>query len=121
MSSKASTTIGFERRFNKALAESDEEEFVARATGGRTPRPPNLDRIVELNRGPFVGAQPHLEPVREAAGATVLDVRPAEAFAAGHVQGGLNIPVSGTSFATRAGFVLAPDEPIVLHATSPGE
>jgi hydroxyacylglutathione hydrolase len=121
MSSKASTTIGFERRFNKALAGSDEEEFVARATGGRTPRPPNLDRIVELNRGPFVGAQPDLEPVRDAAGATVLDVRPAEIFAAGHLHGALNIPVSGTSFATRAGFVLAPDEPVVLHASSPDE
>jgi glyoxylase-like metal-dependent hydrolase (beta-lactamase superfamily II)/rhodanese-related sulfurtransferase len=121
MSSKASTTIGFERRFNKALAGSDEEEFVARATGGRTPRPPNLDRIVELNRGPFVGAQPDLEPVRDAAGATVLDVRPAETFAAGHLYGALNIPVSGTSFATRAGFVLAPDEPVVLHAASSDE
>src|SRR5437763_10968651 len=121
MSSKASSTIGFERRFNRALSQDDEEEFVARATGGRTPRPPNLERIVELNRGPCLGAQPQLEPVREAAGATVVDVRPVEAFGAGHVRGALNIPVSGTSFATRAGFLLAPDEPVVLHAASPEE
>src|SRR5207247_4776169 len=90
-SSKASTTIGFERRFNQALAQGDEEAFVARATSGRTPRPPNLDRIVDLNRGPFLGSQPELEPVREPAGATVLDVRTPEAFAAGHVAGALNI------------------------------
>ena len=121
MSSKASSTIGFERRFNRALRQEDEDEFVAQTTGGRTPRPPNLERIVELNRGPFVGAQPDLEPVPEVAGATVLDVRPADAFAAGHLRGALNIPVSGTSFATRAGFLLEPDESVVLHAGSPAE
>jgi hydroxyacylglutathione hydrolase len=121
MSSKASSTIGFERRFNVALARNDEEEFVAHATGGRTPRPPNVDRIVELNRGPFVGRQPELEPIRDAGDATVLDVRPSDAFAAGHVHGALNVPVSGTSFATRAGFLLGPEEPVVLHASSPDE
>jgi hydroxyacylglutathione hydrolase len=120
-SSKASTTIGFERRFNEALAQTDEDEFVARATSARTPRPPNLERIVDLNRGPFLGRQPDLEPVPEASGATVLDVRAPEAFAAGHVAGALNISVSGTSFATLAGFLLAPEEPIVLHAGSPEE
>ena len=121
MSSKASSTIGFERRFNRALSESSEEEFVLESSGGRAPRPPNLDRIVALNRGPFLGRQPELELVAEAGEATVLDVRASEAFAAGHVRGALNIPVSGTSFATRAGFLLEPEEPVVLHAASPDE
>jgi rhodanese-related sulfurtransferase len=49
---------------------------------------------------------------------TVLDVRPADAHAAGHVRGAINVPVSGSSFATRAGFVLDPDERVVLHASS---
>ena len=31
-----------------------------------------------------------------------------DALKAGHVAGALNISVSGTSFATRAGFLLAP-------------
>jgi len=121
MSSKASSTIGFERRFNRALSSASEEEFVADRTGGRAPRPPNLDRIVALNRGPFLGRQPELQRVPDAAGATVLDVRTADAFAGGHIGGALNIPVSGTSFATRAGFLLEPDEPVVLHAASPEE
>ena len=56
MSSKASTTIGFERRFNPALALATVETFVADSAGIRTPRPPNIGRIVELNRGPFLGA-----------------------------------------------------------------
>ena len=121
MSSKASSTIGFERRFNRALSGSSEEEFVLERSGGRAPRPPNLDRIVALNRGPFLGRQPELELVAEAGEATVLDVRASEAFAAGHVRGALNIPVSGSSFATRAAFLLEPEEPVVLHAGSPDE
>jgi hydroxyacylglutathione hydrolase len=121
MSSKASSTIGFERRFNHALARDDEDEFVERSTGGRSPRPPNLERIVELNRGPFVARQPDLEPLAAAGDATVLDVRPADLFAEGHVPRALNIPVSGSSFATRAGFVLGADEPVVVHAGSPEE
>ena len=121
LSSKASSTIGFERRFNRALSQASEEEFVADRSSGRAPRPANLDRIVALNRGPFLGRQPDLKAMREAGDATVLDVRTTGAFAAGHVRGALNIPVSGTSFATRAGFLLEPDEPVALHAASSEE
>ena len=64
MSSKASTTIGFERRFNPALAHDDVALFIAESTGASAPRPPNMERIVELNRGPFVGAQPDAERAR---------------------------------------------------------
>ena len=62
MSSKASSTIGFERRFNHAL-NVDQDEFVLERTNSSTPRPPNMDNIVELNRGPFVGAQEPLGTV----------------------------------------------------------
>ena len=75
MSSKASTTIGFERRFNHAL-QGDLTDFLAGALGHQPPRPPNMERIVELNRGPFVGAAAPLAPA-PMDGATVLDVRPA--------------------------------------------
>ena len=57
MSSKGSTTIGFERRFNRALAAEDVSAFVADSAAVTAPKPPNVERIVELNRGPFVGAQ----------------------------------------------------------------
>jgi glyoxylase-like metal-dependent hydrolase (beta-lactamase superfamily II)/rhodanese-related sulfurtransferase len=114
MSSKASTTIGFERRFNHALAE-EHSEFVGLALGPQPPRPPNMDRIVELNRGPFAGAQAPLNPVSDTGGAVVLDVRRAADFAAFHRAGAVNVPVSGSSFATKAAFVL-PERPIVIHA-----
>jgi hydroxyacylglutathione hydrolase len=121
MSSDPSSTIGHERRFNAALAVATVEEFIIDATSQNTPRPPNMERIVELNRGPFVGAAPPLGQVTDADGATVLDVRPPEAFADGHVPGALNVPVSGSAFGTKAGFVLRKDERIVLHASSPAE
>jgi hydroxyacylglutathione hydrolase len=118
MSSKASSTIGFERRFNRLVAVDDLAEFVADATGGSAPKPANSERIVELNRGPFVPAPPDVRPVGPAAAATVLDVRPAAEFAAGHAVSALNVPVSGSRFATKAGFVLSADEPVVIHAGS---
>lgn len=122
MSSKASTTIGFERRFNPALAFSDVAAFVAATAAVETPRPPNMERIVELNRGPFVGAQP--APVRLPAppeGAQLLDVRPVEAFARGHLPGAISVPVSGSRFATKAAFVLDAARPVVLVASSEDE
>src|SRR5439155_20494053 len=117
MSSKASTTIGFERRFTPAL-QSELEDSVSAALGPQPPRPPNMERIVELNRGELLGAQPppeRLDAVPDEA--IVLDVRPTDIFASGHHAGAVGIPVAGASFATRAGFVL-PDRPFGVHATA---
>jgi hydroxyacylglutathione hydrolase len=121
MSSKASTTIGFERRFNPALAHDDLALFVAEATGISAPRPPNMERIVELNRGPLVGAQPSPEELAAPPdGAQILDVRPVSAFAAGHLVGALSVPVSGTRFGTKAAFVLEAG-PVVVAASNEDE
>jgi rhodanese-related sulfurtransferase len=119
MSSKASTTIGFERRYNHALAESH-DDFLANAGGPQPPRPPNMEQIVELNRGPFLAAQPPLAQVDDAGDAVVLDVRAAHDFAVGHRPGALNVPVSGSSFGTKAAFVL-PEAPLVLDAADEAE
>ena len=121
MSSKASTTIGFERRFNPALAYDDVALFVAEATGVSAPRPPNMEHIVALNRGPLVPAQPDPSEIESPPdGTRVLDVRSIEAFAAGHHDGALSVPVSGTRFATKAAFVLE-DGPVVVVATDADE
>jgi glyoxylase-like metal-dependent hydrolase (beta-lactamase superfamily II)/rhodanese-related sulfurtransferase len=120
MSSKASTTIGFERRFNPALAETH-AAFLAAATGPQPPRPPNMEAIVELNRGAWLGARPPLVHI-DAAGddSVVLDVREAHAFAAGHRPGAVNVPVSGSSFGTKSAFVL-PGRSIVIDAADETE
>ena len=120
MSSKASTTIGFERRFNHAL-QGGLQEFVEAALGSQPPRPPNMERIVELNRGALLGAQPPLERLDAVPeDAIVLDVRPTAVFAAGHHPGAVGIPISGSSFATKAAFVM-PERALLLHATDEGE
>jgi glyoxylase-like metal-dependent hydrolase (beta-lactamase superfamily II)/rhodanese-related sulfurtransferase len=122
MSSKASTTIGFERRFNPALAASDVAAFVIESASIGAPRPPNMERIVELNRGPFLGA---LEPLAELPvppdSAQVIDVRQLDAFAEGHLEGALSVPVDGSRFSTKAAFVLDPEQPVVVAATDQAE
>ena len=76
-----------------------------------------MERIVELNRSELLGARPSLERIDAVpAEAVVVDVRPTDAFTAGHHPGAVGIPVSGSSFATRAAFVL-PERPVVLHAS----
>ena len=121
MSSKASTTIGFERRFNPALAYDDVALFIAESASVSAPRPPNMERIVELNRGPFIAAMPEPEELpAPPADAQVLDVRPVEAFAQGHFAGALSVPVSGTRFSTKAAFVLD-SSPVVVSAADARE
>jgi hydroxyacylglutathione hydrolase len=122
MSSRASTTIGFERRFNPMLALPSAEAFVAESAGVSSPKPPNLARIVELNRGPFAPtapAPPELPAPPE--GAQLVDVRPIETHLAGHRAGAINVPVSGSSFSTRAAFVLDPAASVVVLAADADE
>ncbi len=121
MSPEHSSTIGNEKRTNAKLEYSDAQTFINATASLSTPRPPTTARVVALNRGPFLGAPTQLEHLEEAGGATILDVRPAETHAAGHVHGAFNVPVSGASFATRAGFVLDPEERIVIHASVKAE
>jgi hydroxyacylglutathione hydrolase len=122
MSSKPSTTIGFERSYNPAVGLGDIDSFIEESAAISAPKPPNVTRIVELNRGSFLGA-PH--PVEElaapAAGCQLLDVRPVATHLAGHTPGSFNVPVSGSSFATRAGFVLDADRSITVIATDKDE
>ncbi len=122
MSSKASTTVGFERRFNPAYATGDLTAFITASASTSAPRPPNMERIVELNRGPFVAARPDPSVLTAPSDdAQILDVRPIEAFAAGHLPGAVNVPVTGTRFSTKAGFVLDHERPVVVAATDPAE
>jgi glyoxylase-like metal-dependent hydrolase (beta-lactamase superfamily II)/rhodanese-related sulfurtransferase len=122
MSSKASSTIGFERRFNNAVRIEDKALFVAESSGLDSPKPPNMGRLVELNRGPHVGAAAEVRELAETPeGATLLDVRSVDDYLAGHVHGALNVPVSGGSFATKAGFVLDLEDRIVVQVASPAE
>jgi hydroxyacylglutathione hydrolase len=114
------STIRSERLTNHALQIDDLQEFVAHSAGIAAPRPPTVERVVELNRGPFLGAQPPIELLATTAG-QLLDVRPASVHAAGHAHGAVNIPLEGGSVGTKAGFVLDHEQPITIHASSARE
>ena len=78
-----------------------------------------MEHIVELNRGPFVGSAPPIEPTGRD-GHFVLDVRDGDEYAAGHVAGAVNVPiVADRRSARRPGFLLPQDGTVALHADSP--
>ncbi len=122
MSSRNSTTIGFERRFNPMLTIPELDAFVAQSAAVSSPKPPNLTRIVELNRGPFRPAPPPPEELpAPPEGVQLLDVRPVPEHLAGHRPGAISVPVAGSSFSTKAAFVLDAARPVVVLASAAAE
>ena len=120
LSGERTSTLRMEKLSNQALAIGDVREFVAHSASIAAPRPPTVDRVVALNRGPFLAAQPPLERL-DAVRGQLLDVRPAAEYAAGHAHGAVNVPLEGSSVGTKAGFVLRHDTPITIHARSADE
>ena len=109
-----SSTIGYERIANWGLRISDEQEFVDAVLEGQ-PEPPRyfaeMKRINKVgpeilggfHRPPLLGAE-RLQPLLDAR-ASIVDMRAADAFAAGLIPGSINIPIS-RSFTTWAGWLL---------------
>src|SRR5439155_6015073 len=51
---RTSSTIGFERHHNRALRLTGLEAFVDASLASLAERPPNVERIVDFNRGPLI-------------------------------------------------------------------
>jgi glyoxylase-like metal-dependent hydrolase (beta-lactamase superfamily II)/rhodanese-related sulfurtransferase len=127
LSGKTNSTIGFER-MNDPLLMMDQRQFVHSLTSSLPSRPPNVDRIVALNRRHDTSGDPADPPELELgalrtllrAGATVLDSRLPEQFDAGHLAGAINLPVSSAGVGTRAGWALDPEDPVVIVASDAG-
>ncbi len=122
---KTSSTIGFERAHNPALAIGEEAEFVARATSSLPDRPPNVEQIVALNRGPLVQGfgtplpmTPHEVEEAVAAGAVVIDGRTNEQFDEAHIAGALSTSSYDTGFATKVSRVAPAGAEIIVVAGS---
>ena len=125
MSEKPTSTIGFERRFNRLLALTDEDEFVRELTRDLAPQPPNFRNIVALNRGALLTEAAVLDPLAPArveellaGGALLLDGRPVREFDAEHVPGSLNVTMDRAAVGTRAAWIVAPDTDIVVTAAT---
>lgn len=116
------TTIGRERTTNPLVAAADEDTFVRRLLAGLGTYPSYFLRLREVNRhGPVVyGQLPDLAGLMPAQlqallddGAELVDVRPVEAFAAGHVPGALSIALR-PSFASWLGWLAAAERPLAF-------
>jgi hydroxyacylglutathione hydrolase len=124
MSSESSSTIGRERRSNYALQARDRQQFIDLLTGDLPPRPAYFTDEVERNRS-GAAALEELEPVAalgpsevaelQDGGATILDTRPVQDFAAAHIPGSINVALSG-QFASWAARVLGVDAKVILVA-----
>ena len=125
---KTSSTIGFERRHNRALGFADEAEFVADALASLSDKPPNVERIVNLNRGPLVehfgtpqAMTPHEVEEAVAGGACVIDGRTNEEFDESHIAGALSASSYDTGFATKVSRVAPTGTEIIVVAASDGD
>jgi hydroxyacylglutathione hydrolase len=125
LSHKTSSTIGYERRHNPPLTLQG-SQFVERVCGSLPCRPPNVERIVEINRA--VGSRVPAEPpvlcaetlvAHVVAGVTVLDSRSPDAFDAGHLAGAVDLPLASAGLGTRAGWALDPTAALVIVAADP--
>src|SRR5687768_10886100 len=119
------TTIGQERRFNKTLQHKDRDEFIAAVLADLPETPPYFPRMKKINhegppllafvngyRGPgTVSANAAAAAIK--AGAFLVDLRPAAAFAERHVPGALNLTF-GAKVGYWAGWVLPGDARVVL-------
>ena len=117
------TTIGRERAANPLLASADEDAFVAALLAGYGSYPPYFLRLRERNRrGPDVLGSP-FPPLRSvdaadvrrhlAAGAVLIDARPVDAWAAGHVTGAIAIPLR-PQFGSWLGWLVPDDRPLIF-------
>ena len=116
MRAERSSTIGTERLTNYALQIASREEFVAQLTTNLPTRPEYFLEDAEINRSGAAALTelpplPRLSPaevqalLQQNAKVNVLDVRPGDVFAGGHVPGSICIALSG-QFASWAGGIL---------------
>ena len=124
---RTSSTIGFELAHNHALEFQTAEDFVADAIGSLGDRPPNVERVVELNRGPLVEElgtptplTPHAVEVAIDGGARVVDARTNEQFDEAHIPGALSASAYDTGFGTKVARVVPPDADLIVVAASDG-
>ncbi len=124
ISSVPSSTIGYERMFNWALAYENEDEFVQAVLAGQPEPPKYFAEMKRINKeGPRVVGklerparldEERLDELLQE-NALVVDTRPAADYAKGYIPGTINIPLN-RSFNTWAGWLVPYDRDFYLLA-----
>ncbi|MCZ6597013.1 MAG: rhodanese-like domain-containing protein [Planctomycetota bacterium] len=126
LSNETFATLGQQRACNWALQPLERDEFVRTLTATQSTAPAYFAYDADLNkrerptledslaRG-MKALSPSAALEAVASGAQLLDVRPPEEFAAGHVAGSVNVGLEGR-YASWVGTVLENSSPIVLIA-----
>jgi hydroxyacylglutathione hydrolase len=115
------STLGYEKLFNWALVEDDEERFVKSVLEGQPEPPAYFATMKRVNRdGPAdapTAVPPRVDAVAVAnalsKGDIVVDTRLAPEFAARHAKGSLNVP-RNKSFLNWAGSLLPYDHGVIF-------
>ena len=127
LSTAVVSTIGEQRATNYALAPMTEDQFVEAVTQGQSVAPLYFAFAANANRKERelldeTDAPPvfdlDLVAAQQVDGVVVIDTRPADQFASGHLRGSINVGLDGR-FAEYAGDVLRPGQSVIL-VTEPG-
>jgi hydroxyacylglutathione hydrolase len=123
----AASTIGAERRHNEALGHPSLESFVEASLASLGERPPHVEHIVSLNKGPLIeelGGPAPLSPraveVAIADGAILVDARTNEQFDEAHIPGAISASAYDTGFATKVARVVDLGVELIVVAASDG-
>jgi hydroxyacylglutathione hydrolase len=121
---RLSSTIGYERTFNKYLQCKNAKEFDELVTSQAPPAPTHYPRLKKVNaKGPEVIGHlprvPALPPQKfkarvEKGDAVLVDTRSMLAFGGDHIEGALNIGATKAELSVFAGWMLDPETPILL-------
>lgn len=124
------STIGTQKKFNYALKDMSEEEFVEKVTEGILPPPRYFYEDARINRMGYVPIESIIQENQKPLsgndfrnelnnGAIVLDTRNADDFEKGFIPGSINIGLNG-QFAVWVGTLINISDKIVL-VTEPGK
>lgn len=122
LSSKLSSTIGTEKLQNAAMLKHPEEAFIKSFLKGMPEAPDHFSRCSEMNRRGVIPVSKLKAPVAYSPkeflslsqnGYIVVDTRDQFAFGSAHVPGAYALSLK-LNFATFAGWVLPPEQPILL-------
>ncbi|KPK89302.1 MAG: MBL fold metallo-hydrolase [Deltaproteobacteria bacterium SM23_61] len=122
------SAVGYEKHYNRELQHKTLDAFRGSLLTGLPEAPDHFSRCSDINRkGPAkvesleaarpLSAQEVYQWTQKSA--VVLDARDFLAFGGAHIPGGWNIDMAG-NYQTFSGWVIPPDQPIVLVLESDG-